>query len=408
MTYIYKNIIKQKIIDVSKNKFIKFGVHGQGIFMFSCENSTNANFYIYNKDYSDGLYIQFTKKGVTVRHIVSGKFLIDSNSTIGLIDNQNAYYWFSLDAQNTKLMAGYGEARVENKTYIYDFKSSYRNELETLFKIELDSDNIKPLKCIRDPVRDIIPLVVKNTNQLTMEDIATSKYLPHSSLSTVGKQLYDCVSGKKFVLNTDDFPEFTSAIEYSIRTPGCFCYNRLREKSTEFNPDKPNLNETYLRITLGENNGESPGIPYVMEIWPVGHYSPVHNHSAANAIIRVLNGSINVNLYPFLGDNVEPFGNVNFNKNDVTWISANLNQVHKLENLKTNKDTCITIQCYMYDKTDNIHYDYFDYISEKGTIEHYNPDSDMDYMAFKAQIKKEWDEYLSTFRKGTKRKREDN
>jgi hypothetical protein len=407
MTYIYNSFNKQKIVDISKKRNIRFSVHGQGIFMFSTKNKNNASFFIYNEKYTDGFHIEFTKTCVNVKHITSGKYLVDNYST-GLVDNKNAYYWFSLDAQNTRLMAGCGEARVENKTYIYQLDYKYRDELESLYKIKLDSDNINPMKCIRDPVRSVIPLFVKNTNELTMEDIATNKYLPHSDLSTVGQQLYECVSGKKFVLNTPDFPDFTSAIEYSIHTPGCFCYNRLKEKSTEFNPDKPNINETYLRITLGENNGESPGIPYVMEIWPVGHYSPVHNHSAANAIIRVLHGSINVNLYPFLGDNVKPFGNVDFNKEDVTWISANLNQVHKLENLPTNVDTCITIQCYMYDKTDNVHYDYFDYISEKGTIEHYNPDSDMDYMSFKAQIKQEWDAYLSTVRRGIKRKRSKN
>ena len=62
----------------------------------------------------------------------------------------------------------------------------------------------------------------------------------------------------------------------------------------------------------------------------------------------------------------------------------------------------------MYGVKNSVHYDYFDYISEKGTIEHYNPDSDMDYMSFKAQIKQEWDAYLSTVRRGVKRKRTKN
>jgi len=129
---------------------------------------------------------------------------------------------------------------------------------------------------------------------------------------------------EKFVLDTPDFPDFTQAIEYSIRTPGKWCYQKLLDKSREFNPDKPNPLETYLRITLGQNNGESPGIPYVMEIWPVGHYSPIHSHANANAIIRVLNGEIHVNLYPFLcgdSDGVAPFGFGSFKKGDITWIT---------------------------------------------------------------------------------------
>jgi predicted metal-dependent enzyme (double-stranded beta helix superfamily) len=144
---------------------------------------------------------------------------------------------------------------------------------------------------------------------------------------------------------------------------------------------------------LGENNGESPGIPYVMEIWPIGHFSPVHNHGSANAVIRVLNGTINVSLFPFLCDEkggVEPFGITNFVKDDVVWISPTLNQIHQLKNLETSKTSCITIQCYMYDLEDKSHYDYFDYIDEDGNKKQYEPDSDMDFVKFKETMKQEW------------------
>jgi hypothetical protein len=92
------------------------------------------------------------------------------------------------------------------------------------------------------------------------------------------------------------------AIENSIRDPSGWCYQRLQQKASEFSKDKPNYEETYLRITLGHANGESPGIPYVMEIWPAGHFSPVHSHAGAEAVIRVLEGGINVSLFHFLSD----------------------------------------------------------------------------------------------------------
>jgi hypothetical protein len=226
-----------------------------------------------------------------------------------------------------------------------------------------------------------------------MDDVAANAYLPNASLSPAAQALYNCVAGNKFVLNTPDFPEFSQAIEYSLKTPGMWCNTRIKQKATEFGKD-PNPLETYLRITLGQNNGESPGVPYVMEIWPVGHYSPIHNHGGANAVIRVLNGTIHVSLYPFLCDQpntVEPFANQDFGKDDITWISSTLNQVHMLKNLDTNTDTCITIQCYMYDKNDLLHYDYFDYLGEKNAKAQYEPDSDMDFVEFKKTMKKEWD-----------------
>jgi hypothetical protein len=206
-------------------------------------------------------------------------------------------------------------------------------------------------------------------------------------------KLYNCISGKNFVLNDSDFPEFSKAIEYSIATVGCWCNTRLKEKSREFNKDKPNVKETYLRITLGKNNGESPGVPYVMEIWPVGHYSPIHNHGGSEAIIRVLLGSIHVSLFPYLcGEpaGIPPFKEVSFNQGDITWISPTLNQTHQLKNLKHNTSTCITIQCYMYDEKNKAHYDYFDYIDNSGNKLQYEPDSDMEFLEFKELIRREW------------------
>jgi predicted metal-dependent enzyme (double-stranded beta helix superfamily) len=146
--------------------------------------------------------------------------------------------------------------------------------------------------------------------------------------------------------------------------------------------------ETYLRITLGNNNGESPGIPYVMEIWPKGHFSPVHSHSDAEAIIRVLEGGIHVDLFPFLSAGIKPFTSGDFVKGDVMWISPTLNQTHQLKNIGA--ATCITIQCYMYNEKDDKHYDYFDYLDDKGTVQQYEPDSDMDFIDFKNLMLEEW------------------
>lgn len=236
-------------------------------------------------------------------------------------------------------------------------------------------------------------MLIKNTDQLSMDDIAKNTYLPTCYLSTTSQKLYDCISGNNFILNTSDFPDFSKAIEYSIATPGCWCYEKLKSKSTEFNPDKPNLLETYLRITLGQNNGESPGIPYVMEIWPPEHYSPIHNHGGASAVIRVLHGEINVSLFPYLSNEVEPFGKEDFEKDDITWISPTLNQIHQLRNLDT-KVTCVTIQCYMYEGDDDGHYDYFDYLDDDGKTQQYEPDSDMDFIEFKQLMQKEWTDKL--------------
>jgi uncharacterized cupin superfamily protein len=221
-----------------------------------------------------------------------------------------------------------------------------------------------------------------------MEDVASASVMPVANLPPMSQKLYNCIAGPKFVLDTDDFPDFYQAIEYSIATPGRWCYETLKRKANEFNKNKPNPLETYLRITLGQNNGESPGIPYVMEIWPGGHYSPVHAHAGAEAVIRVLEGRINVSLFPFLSGGVKPFGVAEFAPGDIMWISPTLNQTHQLKNMGTM--TCVTIQCYMYDEANKVHYDYFDYLDNGANVRQYEPDSDMDFLEFKKLMRKEW------------------
>ena len=316
---------------------------------------------------------------------------LDSQNEINynkmLKDIDSKYFWLSLDSQNEKIQFGIGEPRIETQTFMSNF-IDMKKKMEKLVNI-YDLQNIEPIKLLRDPITNSVPLYVKNTDELTMNDIAQNLFIPYASLSPTSQILYNSIAGKKFILNDKDFPDFSKAIEYSIKTPGKWCYEKLQEKSREFNKDKPNILETYLRITLGQNNGESPGVPYVMEIWPVGHYSPIHNHAEAHAIIRVLNGTINVSLFAYLGAD-KPFGNANFIKDDITWISPTLNQIHQLKNLETNKETCITIQCYMYDNENQRHYDYFDYLDDNNEVQQYEPDSDMDFVKFKELMRMEW------------------
>lgn len=395
MTYTNNAYQFPKALKVSKpTDTIQLIVHGQGVVFFQASESCTLTFH--DVSGTQGLKVVFTEKGVSAHMEPSQKPLLDPKNTRGIIEKEGAYYWVSLDSQNQRIYAGIGEARKETTIYSYQFTQGDTRKINKAFLESLQTvklENLQVTTLLRDPITNIVPLLVKNTDELTMDDVAANTYIPKANLSTTSQKLYDCIAGKNFVLDSPDFSTFSQAIEYSIRTPGKWCHERLKQKATEFDKDKPDYKETYLRITLGENNGESPGIPYVMEIWPVGHYSPIHNHGSSSAIIRVLHGSINVSLFPFLSeDNVMPFGIVDFKKEDITWISPTLNQVHQLKNLPGKKDTCITIQCYMYEGTDQGHYDYFDYLNGSGKKQQYEPDSDMDFLTFKKTIKKEWTE----------------
>ena len=359
-------------------------VHGQGVLIFTSGEPCTISFS--DKDDVAVLTAAFTNTSVVTATIDNA--FIDPLNTQGISHLPGAYYWFSLDAQNQLLYAGIGEARLDTAIYKYKLPADQKAFLESIVSV---GGNVMPVKLLKDPVTSKIPLRVKEMDEITMEHIAKGAYMPLANLSATSQKLYRCIAGKQFQLNDRGFPQFAKAIQRSIMTPGLWCHEKLKDKANEFSKDKPNLAETYLRITLGENNGESPGIPYVMEIWPAGHYSPIHSHAGADAIIRVLHGSIHVKLFPFLcaaEDGVEPFASANFTKDERTWISPTLNQVHQLKNI-TN-DVCVTIQCYMYEDKDTAHYDYFDYLDENGAKKQYEPDSDMGFMEFKELIRKEW------------------
>jgi len=399
---------------------MKFIIPGQGVFLFKqpkeiipmfsftkIKNQINQDdkqikLYLYDSTKKNNLCIILTSKITSLtKNNTEQK---DPNNKSGLVNQKGAYYWVSIDSQNQQIYIGVGEPRLETSIFQYKFSHNEKTFLESLIKIKSDNSHI--FKQIKDPITQKIPLKIKNTDELTMADISTQKYMPKSNLSLTSQKLYDCISGKKFQLDDNEFADFSNAIEYSIKTPGLWCHETLKKKSTEFDPKTPNPKETYLRITLGQNNGESPGIPYVMEIWPPGHFSPIHSHANASAVIRVLHGEINVKLFPFLCHMkppsietsieplVNPFAIANFKKGDITWISPTLNQTHQLSNNNPNT-TCVTIQCYMYEDTNNKHYDFFDYLDSNNEKKQYEPDSDMEYIDFKELMKSEWSNRLA-------------
>jgi len=315
----------------------------------------------------------------------------------GLDAEPKCPYWFSIDTLNRVLRYGKGETRLGCMWAEYPLGSKprpgdddYYRWLATVEQVELSAEHAGAVDIWRDPVTVDPPLRIVPHDEITMDQMAKGELTVPANLTATCQQLYDNVAGKAFVLNTPDFPQFSEAIKRSILTKRGWCYKTLERKASEFGKRDPD--KTYLRITMGQNQGDSPGIPFVMEIWPVDHYSPIHNHGGADAVIKVLHGAITVDMFPMLSKcHLKPFARATFEKDEVTWISPRLNQFHQLRNLGR-AEPCITIQCYMYAENNRTHYPYFDYLNDED-IGHFDPDSDADYLAFKAIMRKEWEEW---------------
>ncbi len=393
---------KNKIVD-----YVQLIVKGQGVVGFKLKKGSPYELEVRNPEETNegitALKLSAEKNIVTFSKEENGKWSELSSvksDGIGIDEDPDCTYWLSIDYHNRFLRYGKGEVRLNTclaeanlgKMPEGDKKDPYE-WLNYVTKVFIDHNIVDPVKVWRDPVVIDPAIIVISTEEITMDDIALNNGTVPANLTPACQQLYANVSGSNFQLDTSDFPHFVDAVEASIRSPKGWCYQMLQHKleEEEFGPDT-DPHENYLRITMGVNQGDSPGIPYVMEIWPPGNYSPIHNHARANAIIRVLSGEINVSLYPMLSKYHEtPFMNATFRKDQVTWISPELNQTHKLHNLNKSGPTCITIQCYMYSDGNTEHYEYFDFIDEQGSIHQFTPNSDMGFVDFKAQMKYEWD-----------------
>ncbi|KAJ3992274.1 hypothetical protein F5050DRAFT_1579858 [Lentinula boryana] len=364
--------------------------------------------------------------------------------------NRQTTYWLSIDCPNGILKYGKGymssnltllEARLKKldehgcmvwseETWSFLEKIKEVRVLQTGGDMRALSVTTQTLPLVDAPSPYVLP-----DYRISMNDLESNNYTVIANLPVECQKLYANVAGPNIVLNTPDFPAFGRAIERSVSTEGCLGHTLLMRKAGEFSKkgklhgagadgkeEKPDLTQTYLRITLGSHMVNSPGIPYVLEIWPAGHYSPVHEHADSFAIIKVLYGTIHAFFYDSI---VNPGGprlimdKVELKTGDITWISPQHYQVHQLKNMSKRKEdggegtVCCTLQCYQYAYNDKIHYENFRYIpnssnsspisspndsgyeSEPDMMD-FQPNSDMSFGVFKAAIRREWEEYMTT------------
>jgi|688.fasta_scaffold169463_2 predicted metal-dependent enzyme (double-stranded beta helix superfamily) len=376
-------------------------VKGQGIVSFALTEKRTFSWTITDLgDTTRGLRLEIAAEAAVLYERISGQWQVIrqyKQDGVGLDPEKECQYWYSLDCHNRRIRYGKGEMRLKTMLVNYDFPPVPDHGDDPFAWVAgVESVTLAPpveeeIVIWRDPVTTEPALFVVGTDKISMEDVARNNATVPANLTPACQMLYANVSGPNFQLNTPDFPDFVNAIEASIRNPQGWCYRKLKEKADEFG--EHNEEETYLRITMGVNQGDSPGIPYVMEIWPGGHYSPIHNHGQANAVIRVLSGEIKVRLFAMLSMFHEtPFAEQIFRKDDVTWISPGLNQFHQLINPNQGGPTCVTIQCYRYSDGDATHYEFFDYLSGD-EIKPFTPNSDMGFLEFKTTMKREWETF---------------
>ncbi|GFF34327.1 cysteine dioxygenase [Aspergillus udagawae] len=306
-------------------------------------------------------------------------------------------YWLSIDKNYGRIRFGTRmvnnrmtlvEAQLKEKKDkgVWEWKEKQYKVLEKLKIVKVEpNEKISQTRINRLPVVRDLPPVVASTDGVTLGELDSGTRVVFADLPTACQTLYHNVAGPKIVLNTSEFPDFYNAIHRSVITPGCWAYNKLKEKSKDHDPANG-----YLRVTVGPNMGNSPGVPYVMEIWPPGNSSPIHDHGNASAIIKVLEGQIDCTYYDSI-DVGKPIviGSVTFNKGAVTWLGEKQYQIHMLKNKY--HMTCVTIQCYRYEDSDDQHSEFFRFIKDN-KITNFAPNSDIQFSEFEDKMRHEWDQ----------------
>ncbi|GAM27774.1 hypothetical protein SAMD00019534_109500 [Acytostelium subglobosum LB1] len=295
--------------------------------------------------------------------------------------NNDVYYWLSLDKKNSVLKYGKGEATQALTLLRYDVPvGAFLPDLKYVGLSVSDTKIMTKVLIYELPVTFQLPPNVISSDLVTLDDIENGLITTIGNLPTECQMLYSVVAGPNVVLQND----IATAIQLSLKSGELSKF--LVKKAQDH---KCKLTETYIRVTLGMDQGYSPGIPFVLELWPTGHNSPIHQHSGAFAVIKVLHGSINCTYYSDLNPAITtPYLDCNFPTGGVTYLTPSLYQTHMLKN-KSTTDFCATIQCYRYASDDTTHYEYFDYLDDNNKRSRFAPSTDFTYTELKNLLKKE-------------------
>jgi len=394
--------------------------NGQGIVFFTTANASQINMYVTPEKENIQEFFRLRvntteavldyklntqEEPVVIRRRTDATHLVDE----GILTT----YWLSFSTTYNEIAKEYipdlryGKGYAMQKTTLMHEKLSQLKHrgVEPLFTVKTEKyarvfQDVVSSSAAEGGVLDVQPRVYLSKTPLTVDpspvaiDSATASMMDidlDRTLSTMlpekARTLFDTV--KNFQL--DEI--IINAIRFSLTTPGMTLYTIAEKKGSS--ADGFGADEVYIRVTVGKDSKIGPGIPFVLEIWPSGMKSPVHDHGNACAVIKVLHGQINIDVYNKLiqpekdlsdADILQSFAPT---KGQFTWMDKNWYQCHQLKNVTD--DYCCTIQCYLYDDSDRVHWPGFDFVEANSSdVELFNPESDLDYKVMLAKVLQEY------------------
>lgn len=259
------------------------------------------------------------------------------------------------------IKVGIGYVMENNTMFMFTSNEiAAKGSLGQVNQVSIDPTVQLPSYTRYDPealIQDSPPLLV-DYNELDLSNLQQN-FITWVELPYQAQVLYSKIAGANVVLSQTEI----DSINYSLENDGCLLNEKLKNKTAQ----NPELG--YIRGTFHNRFGNSPGHPFVLEIWPKGSHSPIHNHGDAVAIIKMLHGCLKSEWFNPLAQNssdcvlIQPIKCEYLNKGQITWMTPDAYQTHRLSNAD-NRTATISIQAYSHVDSEIFLDEKFNYIND--------------------------------------------
>jgi Cu-Zn family superoxide dismutase len=293
----------------------------------------------------------------------------------------DSYIWISVEGTieeeeslNISYFIKIGYGYVYEKNLLFKFvpvnnkAKAFVSEIEF---IQVDKRtviaNMQYFICFSSFFRDKYPILA-DTNSQT--DIKIG-HITKSNFPREAQDLYNSI--KDASLRS----EILDAINYSIDTEGCILNEKINLPKSVFS-ETNSASSSYIRVSLIRK----ATFPVVIEIWPKGQSSPIHNNGDCVAVIKVLKGSLQLDFY-------NPLANISFTRpvkinsvklheSNFTYMTPDFFQTHQIHNYRDDT-AAIIIKSYTYLENDskNTNMERINYVvPENPDLKVFYPESD--------------------------------
>jgi len=141
------------------------------------------------------------------------------------------------------------------------------------------------------------------------------------------------------------------AIRVSLNAPGGALRKLLEAKASRTGVSDPK--STYVRVDCFGKRIQSPCL---LEIWPGGHHSPIHEHASSTGLMKGVFGRVDIMLYEGLSTNPKQVALLSMTPERCSWMSPDYYQAHKVYCPMDEHDFAATFHLYTDTQSDVFKY----------------------------------------------------